>query len=416
MDNSSTALFTVALGLTSPWRVERTDFSAESQQLDLWLDFASGATFSCPECQRAGCKVHDTTERTWRHLDFFQHRTLLHARQPRVHCPEHGVKTVSVPWARPGSGFTLLMEAFVMALIENGMTPRSVGRLIGEHDTRIWRLLDHYVQIARKEEDFSDVRALGVDETSRRRGHKYVTVFTDLQQSKVLFVTEGKDAATIGAFKEDLKAHGGSPGQIQEVCLDMSAAFAKGLKESFPQAELTFDNFHLVQVLNRAVDDVRRKEQASHPELKCTRYLWLKNEWNRSDREKEIFESLRDSSLATMKAFQLRTVFQDIFALPDPQEAEAALTRWYFWATHSRLGPMIKAARTIKRHWEGVMRWFHSRLTNAQSEAINGLIQSAKRRARGYRSTKYLITMIYVIGAKLEFKLPKLRVDFAHTK
>lgn len=416
MDTSSAALFTIALGLTPPWTVTKIEFSAEGQQLDLWLDFAPGATFACPECQRSGCKAHDAAERRWRHLDFFQHRTVLHARQPRIDCPEHGVKTVTPPWARPGSGFTLLMEAFVMALVENGLTPSAIGRLIGEHDTRIWRLLEHYVQEARSKADYSEVRALGIDETSRRRGHKYVTVFTDLQKVRVLFATEGKDAATVAAFKQDLTAHGGSPQHIQEVCLDMSAAFRKGLQEEFPDAAQTFDNFHLVQVLNRAVDEVRRQEQALRPELKRTRHLWLKNDWNRTDREREIFDSLRESGLATMRATHLRTVFQDIFALVDPQQAEAALKRWYYWATHSRLKPMIRAARTIKRHWEGVLRWFHSRLTNAVAEAINGLIQAAKRQARGYRSTRYLITMIYIIGGKLEFSLPTLRVSPVHTK
>lgn len=416
MDVSSAALFTMALGLTDPWLVERIEFSAESQQLDLWIDFPPGATFTCPECAHASCKVHDTTERTWRHLDFFQHRTLLHARQPRVQCPEHGVKTVTPPWARPGSGFTLLMEAYILLLVQSGMTPKEAGRLVGEHDTRIWRVLQHYVDSARAKADHSEVRAIGVDETSRRRGHKYVTTFMDLDNSRVLYATEGKDSATIAAFKADLEAHRGTADQVQEACLDMSAAFCKGLGEAFPQAALTFDNFHLMQLLNKAVDQVRRQEQPDHPELKRTRYVWLKNDWNRTEKEAARFAALRDSGLGTVRATHLKTVFQDIFAIGDPAEAEQMLKRWYFWATHSRLAPMIKAARTIKAHWEGVVRWFHSRLTNARVEAANGLIQSAKRRARGYRSTRYLITMIYLLLGKLDLEVPQLRVAFAHTK
>ena len=417
MDTSSTALFSMALGLTEPWTVARGEFSAESQQLDLWLDFPSGSTFECPECKRPGCKVHDTTERTWRHLDFFQHRTLLHARQPRVSCPEHGVKTVTPPWARPGSGFTLLMEAFIMLLLQNGMTPTEAGRLIREHDTRIWRILKHYVDAARLEADYSQVSTFGVDETSRRRGHNYITIFMDFADNpRVMFATEGKDAATIKAFKADLEAHGGSAEKIEEVCLDMSAAFKKGIGEEFPEAALTFDSFHLVQLLNKAVDEVRRAEQVFHPELKRTRYVWLKNDWNRTEKETEIFDSLRASSLKTVRATHLKTVFQDIFAITDPDEAEKMLKRWYFWATHSRLAPMIKAAKTIKNHWDGVVRWFQSHLTNALLEAINGLIQTAKRRARGYSSTEYLITIVYLLAGKLEFELPPLRIPYAHTK
>lgn len=400
-------LFRVALGLKEPWVVSRIEFSADQRQLDLWLDFPAGGRFDCPECGRS-CGAYDSTERTWRHLNFFEHKTLLHARQPRVQCPEHGVKTVEVPWGRPGAGFTLLMEAFILMLVQGGMTPAQAGRMIGEHDTRIWRVLQHYVGKARAEADFSAVKAVGVDETSRSRGHNYISVFMDLDadNSRVLFATEGKDAATVEAFKEDLESHGGKAEQIEEACLDMSPAFIAGLSEQLPNAQLTFDNFHLMQLLGDAVDQVRRAEQPTHPELKGTRYLWLKNDWNRTAKQAATFDALRSSKLATVRATHLRSVFQDLFACDSVQEAEPLLKRWYFWATHSRIAPMIKAAKTIKKHWDGVLRWFTSRISNGLLEAVNGLIQSAKAKARGFRNSRYLITMVYLIAGKLDFKLP----------
>jgi len=409
-------LFRVALGLAEPWVVSKIEFSADRRQLDLWLDFPPGSLFACPECGKS-CGAYDSTKRTWRHLNFFEHKTMLHARQPRITCPDHGVKTVAVPWARPGVGFTLLMEAFILALVQNGMTPKQVSRLVGEHDTRIWRVLEHYVQKARCEADFSDVRVVGVDETSRSRGHNYISVFMDLDEdnSRVLFATEGKDAATVKAFKKDLEAHGGEAEQIEEACLDMSAAFIRGLTDQFPQAELTFDNFHLMQLLGDAVDEVRRQEQRTHPELKGTRYVWLKNDWNRTEEQAKTFDALRSSKLATVRATHLRSVFQDLFACDSLQEAEPLLKRWYFWATHSRIGPMIKAAKTIKKHWAGVLRWFTSRITNGLLEAVNGLIQSAKAKARGFRNSRYLITMVYLIAGKLDFKLPAF-AQVTHTK
>ena len=409
-------LFRVALGLAEPWVVSKIEFSADQHQLDLWLDFPAGGRFSCPQCGES-CGVYDTTERTWRHLNFFEHKTLLHARQPRIDCPDHGVKTVAVPWARPGVGFTLLMEAFILALVQNGMTPKQVSRLIDEHDTRIWRVLEHYVQEARAEEDFSQVRAVGVDETSRSRGQNYITVFMDLDpdNSRVLFATEGKDAATVAEFKKDLAAHGGQAEQIEEACLDRSPAFIRGLKDQFPGAELTFDNFHLMQLLGDGVDEVRRQEQRTHPELKGSRYVWLKNDWNRTEEQARIFNTLRSSKLATVRATHLRGTFQDLFACASVAEAEPLLKRWYFWATHSRIPPMIKAAKTIKKHWDGVLRWFTSRLSNGILEAINGLIQSAKAKARGFRNSGYLITMVYLIAGKLDFKLPAVAYA-THTK
>jgi transposase len=309
------------------------------------------------------------------------------------------------------------MEAFILTLIQGGMTVAQAGSLIGEHDTRLWRVLQHYVEKARAEADFSEVTTIGVDETSRRRGHNYITVFMDLAetQSRVLFVTEGKDAQTVKSFKQDLEAHGGKPEQIQEACLDMSAAFIRGLTDQFPTVHLTFDNFHLIQLLNKAVDQVRREEQPTHPELKRTRFVWLKNDWNRTKEQAQVFQELKASRLATVRATHLKSVFQDLFVYDNAEEAEPLLKHWYFWATHSRIAPMIKAAKTIKKHWDGVVRWFSSRISNGLLEAINSLIQSAKRKARGFRSTRYLITMVYLIAAKLDFKLPTLTQP-THTK
>ena len=409
-------LFRVALGLAKPWVVSKIEFSEEQHRLDLWLDFPSGSPFACPQCGKS-CGAYDSGERVWRHLNFFQHKTLLHARQPRVQCPDHGVKTVEVPWARPGVGFTLLMEAFILLLVQGGMTPKQVSRLIDENDTRIWRVLQHYVEKARGEADFSQVTAIGADETSRAKGQQYISVFMDLDKdsSRVLFATEGKDAATVKAFKEDLEAHGGKAQQIQEACLDMSAAFISGLTEQLPNVQLTFDNFHLMQLLGDAVDQVRREEQRTHPELKGSRYVWLSNDWNRTQNQTETFDRLRSSHLATVRATHLRSVFQDLFALDTVQEAEAMLKHWYFWATHSRIAPMIKAAKTIKKHWDGVLRWFTSRISNGLLEAINSLIQSAKAKARGFRNSRYLITMVYLIAGKLDFKLPTMG-NATHTK
>ena len=224
-----------------------------------------------------------------------------------------------------------------------------------------------------------------------------------------------KDASTVEEFKKDLEAHGGQAKQIEEACLDMSPAFIRGLKDQFPLAELTFDNFHLMQLLGEAVDEVRRQEQRTHPELKGTRYVWLKNDWNRTIKQAETFQTLRTSKLATVRATHLRSVFQDLFACHSVQEAEPLLKHWYFWATHSRMAPMIKAAKTIKKHWAGVLRWFTSRISNGILEAINGLIQSAKVKARGFRSSRYLITMVYLIAGKLDFKLPAF-THATHTK
>ncbi len=398
-----TDLFQLALGLMPPWLVENCRFDVKKKQLDIYIDFSRGGEFPCPECGRMNCKAYDTEDKVWRHLNFFEHVTYLHARTPRVQCPECGVKQVPVPWAREGSGFTLLFEAFIMTMAKE-MPINAIARLVGEYDTKIWRILRHYVEKARSEQDYSEVKKVGMDETSSRRGHNYITVFVDMDKSKVLFATPGKDAATVTEFKKDLAAHGGSPENIKQACCDMSPAFIRGIEDTFEGSTITFDKFHIVKIINEALDEVRRQEQKDRPELKKTRFAWLKNPPNLTEKQKTIVETLnvKKLNLKTARAYQIKLTFQDLYDQPRDR-AEAFLKRWYFWTTHSRLQPMIEAAKTIKRHWNGVLGWFKSGLTNGILEGINSLIQAAKAKARGYRSNRNFITIVYLIAGKLNF-------------
>jgi transposase len=283
-------LFEQALGLSAPWPV--TDCTFEQRRLALRIDFEKGARFACSQCARDGCAVHDSETKTWRHLDFFQHEAYLTARVPRVRCPEHGVHVVAVPWARTQSGFTLLFEALVMALAKQ-MPVAAIGGLVGEHDTRLWRIVHHYVDDALERQDLSGARRLGVDETSFRRGQDYVTVFADLDRRAAIFVTPGRDAVTYERFVDDLREHGGEPGQIKEVCQDLSEAFLSGALQHLPDAEITFDRYHVKAQLTKAVDEVRRAERAEHGDLlKRSRYLWLRNPTNLTARQRDRLDEL----------------------------------------------------------------------------------------------------------------------------
>jgi transposase len=339
-------------------------------------------------------------------MNFFQYKAFLHARVPRVRCPDCGVKLVEIPWAREGSGFTLLFEALVMELA-GAMPALTIGQLLGETDKRIWRVLHHYTEDARAKVDMSDVRKVGVDETSSKRAHNYVTFFVDLDQRRLLFATEGKDASTVDAFRKDLEDHGGCADNIVEISCDMSPAFIAGAQKNFPNANITFDKYHLVKVVNDAVDKVRRAEQKERAELKGSRYVWLKNQKNLTKKQAIRLESLtmKKRHLKTARAYQIKLAFQDFWEQL-PSQAEPFLKKWYFWATHSRLQPVIDAARTIRKHWDGVLQWFTSRLTNAILEGINSLVQAAKARARGYRTLKNFICISYIIAGRLDFALP----------
>jgi len=399
-----TDLFGMALGIELPWMVTKSAFDGVAKRLDIYLDFARGSRFACPQCGAANCPAYDSEEKTWRHLNFFQHEAYLHARVPRVTCTACGIKQTTVPWARPNSGFTLLFEAVVMAMVQ-AMPVAVVARMIEEWDTRLWRVIHHYVEAARDRVEYSAVTSIAVDETAARRGHNYVSLFVDVVRRRVLFVTEGKDADTVEAFAQDLTAHGGYPQAIVEVCIDMSPAFIAGIAQSLPSAQITFDKFHVIKLINEAVDAVRRAEQKSRAELKKSRYLWLKNPQNLSARQRTQLDNLATANLKTGRAYRIRLAFQELYLQP-AKNAEAFLKKWYWWATHSRLPPMIQAASMVKRHWNGILRWFRSRIANGIIEAINSLVQAAKAKARGYRSLRNLKAIIYLIAGKLELALP----------
>jgi transposase len=398
-------LFQAALGLAEPWQVTRTAFDATARRLDLYLDFPNGARFGCPEGDESACPVHDTEPKTWRHLDFFQHQAYLHARVPRVTCPAHGTRQVRLPWARPGSGFTLLFEALLLALLAQ-MPVKAVAVLVGEHDTRLWRLLHHHVAQARATLDLATVSRVGVDETSAKRGQDYVSLFVDLDAPKprVIFATEGRDHTTVERFAADLAAHGGDPARVRDVSADMSPAFEKGVRASLPKAYLTYDRYHLVSHATKAVDEVRRAEAKARPELKGTRYAWLKRPERLTKRQAADLAWLRsrERSLATARAYQWRLDFDGFFDQPR-ELAEDYLERWWKGAVRSRLQPIIDFAHMIGEHWEGVLRWHWTKINNGVLEGINSLVQAAKRRARGYRNKQNLIAMIYLIAGRFDF-------------
>jgi transposase len=341
--------------------------------------------------------------KTWRHLDFFQHQDYLTARTPRIDCPNCGVRLISVPWARPGSGFTLLFEALAMTLV-TAMPVSAAARLIKEHDTWLWRIVIHYVEAALARADLSNVRRICIDETAARRGHDYITLFVDIDTRRVLFVTECKDAQTVKAFADDLAAHGGDASNIAEVCIDMSGAFIKGVAAHLPEAEVTFDKFHVVKLVNEAVDEVRRAEVKERPELKKTRFLWLKNRNNLSAEQDASLVALSKFNLKTARAYHIRLAFQDIYAEPNKWSAEYNFDRWCSWARRCRLEPMKKLALTMRAKRDGILRW--SRIANGLIEGINSLVQAAKAKARGYRSLRNLKAVTYLIAGKLDLRLP----------
>jgi transposase len=399
-----TDLFQLALGLSSPWTVTRSEFDGQDGRLDLYVDFPRGSRFACPRCGREGCAVHDTKDDTWRHLDFFQHRTHLHARTPRVTCPDCGVLKVATPWARAGSGFTLLFEAYLLALAK-AMPIANAAERLGEHDTRLWRIVEHYVWRAVEALDLREVRRIAADETSARRGHDYISLFIDMARRKVVYVSEGKDAATVKEFAEFLEAHGGDRRSVTDASIDMGAAFEAGIKQNFPNAEITFDKFHVIKLANEAVDEVRRQEVKNRFQIKGRRYIFLKNVDRLTTEEKQALSELEAQNLDTVQAMQIRMNLQQLFTM-DEKTARRYLDRWHAWVKVCDLAPMKRLAKTIIAKSKGILRSISTGLSNGVLEAINGNVQAAKRKAKGYRSKRNLKAIVYLIAGDVLAKSP----------
>ena len=311
--------------------------------------------------------MHDTVEKEWRHLDFFQHEAYISARVPRVTCSACGVRLVTVPWARPGSNFTLLMEALLLELVRQ-MPVHGVSRLTGISDSALWRVINHYVNEAVEKIDCSGLVQVGVDET-------------------------------VAAFARFLGSHSGDSSTVREVSCDMSPAFSKGVRENLPNAEVTFDKFHVTKVLGDALEKVRRSEWRKDKTVNGGRWALLKK------REKIKDITTRNAALA--EAYRRKETFRDFHRQPDLTSATEFRTGGIAVAEQSAIKPMIKAAKTLRNRGKCILRWFTSHLTNAVMEGLNSLLQAAKRKARGYRLRKTFITIAYLIAGKLDFGIPR---------
>lgn len=401
------SLFELALHIQNPWYIKDIQFDVAAKRLDINIDFHKGAVFhyeSENEDIKGDFKAYDTVSKQWRHLNFFEHECYLNARVPRVQIKETTIRQIDPPWAGLSNGFTMLFEALVLQLASH-MPVHTVSRIITESDYKIWAMLERYVNMALANNDYSQLTAVGMDETSKRKGHDYITLFVDLLKKRTIFIAEGKDHETIKSFVDDLKAHNGCPQAITDVSCDMSSAFIKGVKDHLLNAEITFDRFHIMKIINKAVDTVRKQEAQTQAILKGSRYVFLKNEKNltNTQRQKRQELSMPRLNLKSIRALHIRENFQEIYKASTLESFEMLLKQWYFWATHSRIEPIKEVARTIKDHWKGVVQWKKSHLDNGLLEGLNSLIQAAKAKARGFRTFRYFRIIAFLITGKLDF-------------
>lgn len=399
----SAKLFEAALGIAEPWFIQGVDFDAGKKTLTIGIDFIAGSRFAVPGVEGTH-PAHDTVTKRYRHLNFFQHECHLEVRVPRVRLPDGGIRQVEPDWAGRLAGFTLLFEALIMAMCRE-MTFAAVSRLVGLSWHQVVAICKRYVELGLAQADFSEVTRLAADETSKAKGHDYITLVADADQRRVLFVTEGRDANTIKAFAADFTAHSGDPKAVESISIDMSPAFIKGVTQHLPNARITFDKFHIIAHASTAVDKTRRIEQKTDPSLKGLRWKLLRDRASLTPDARADLDALiaQVTTKRTARAWLYKEQLREILERKQINIVRDMLTQWATNVMRSKVEPMKEVAKLIRNHLDGIVAWTQTRQTNGFLEAINGLFQAAKRKARGYGNFSTIRTVIFLLAGKLDF-------------
>ena len=393
-----TDLYAQILGLKAPWQVATVNVDSAAGDVTVKVAAAAGTVWTCPKCGKPA-PGYDHRMRRWRHLDTCQFRTILEADVPRLQCAEHGVLTIEVPWGEPGSGFTSLFEALIIDWLKAASTQAVATQL-----RLSWSAIDGVMRRAVKRglarRGVLTPRLLSVDETSFQKRHEYVTVVTDQEGGRVLYVADDRKAESLEGFYAGLSA--AQKDAVEGVAMDMWPAYIHCTKKHIPGAaeKIAFDKFHVAKYLGEAVDKVRRQEhkallQIGCDDLKGSKYDWLTNPDNMTRAQRQQFAALRDSSLKTARAWAIKELAMDLWHYRSRTWAEKGWKSWLAWAMRSRLEPVKVAAGTIKRHLWGIINAVVLKLHNGHAESMNSRIQRIKRRACGFRNRERFRNAIY---------------------
>lgn len=395
-------LYRQLLGLPEPWVVTDVSVDFDRLSVEVLVEWPRRVRAACPECGKE-CAVYDHRERrSWRHLDTMQFKTVLVCEMPRVNCPEHGVKTVDAPWADEHSRFTALFERLAIDVMLAAQSQTKAKELLTLSWDEVHRIQERAVRRGLERRLDEEIPYIGADEKSFLRGHSYATVVSDLENSRVLDVARDRKESSLKealGWMTDEQRQG-----VEAVALDMWAPYISVVEQLLPQADIVFDKFHITKHLADAVDKVRRTEHRLLQEqgvnvLSGTKYLWLARPSNWTAAQKGSFAQLKDIGLKVGRAWAIKETFGNLWDYTYVKSATKFFRKWFFWATHSRLGPIVKAAKLIARHLDRILTYLKHRITNAVAEGLNSKIQQIKAAARGFRSfDNYRIAILFHCG------------------
>ncbi len=410
-------LYATILGLRDPWAVGDVELDAKQETVRVIVSAREGTQFTCPECNAVSPR-HDHRRREWRHLDTCQFQTILVSDVPRVRCAEHGVRQVKVPWADPGSGFTALFEALVIDWLKEASI-LAVARRMSLTWDQAAGIQERAVARGLARRELQALPFVGVDETSFRRRHDYVTVVSDLLNGTVVHVADDRKRAALDAFFEQLS----EPQRvaIAGIAMDMWQPYIASARAWLPDAEhkICFDRFHVSKHLGTALDQVRRAEHRQRladgdPLLTNTKHLWLQRAETLEPHQENVLAILRREKLRTARAWAIKEAATELWRYLRRGCAVKAWKRWLSWAMRSRLEPMKKAARMVRDHLWGIINAATTGLTNAGSESVNARIQRVKKMACGFRNKLRFRAAIYFHLGGLDLYPEALSIT--HTK
>jgi transposase len=405
MDSELQRHYALLLGVGSPWEVKTVELKLAEKKVEIELNWQWGSRAKCPECGRE-CSIHDCApERTWRHLDTMQFATLIRARAPRANCPEHGVKTMGVPWAAPQGRFTLLFERFAVEVLLASASVKQACQLLGVGWEAAHEIMRRAVIRGLNRRQFQALKYLGMDEKSFGRGQSYVTLLTDLEQGCVIDVVAERTTAAAERLWQTLRAE--QKQTVEAVAVDMWQPFIETIQKAVPEAAIVHDKFHVSKYLNEAVDKVRRQE---HKELLAvgdetltgTRQLWLYNPENFNEEQRSEFAQLKDRHLKVARAWAVKELFSTFWNYQKESLARRFFEDWYGWVSRSQLKPVVEVAQMLQRHLENLLTYIEHPITNAVTEGLNSKIQNLKAAARGFRNFQNYRTRILFFCGKLD--------------
>ncbi|NMC80370.1 MAG: ISL3 family transposase [Chloroflexi bacterium] len=397
--------YELLLGVESPWHVQDVILNVNGKRIEIRLTAKEGMALRCGRCGRPAPGYDAGNERQWRHLDTMGFETYLCARVPRVNCPEHGVSTAEVTWADRNQRFTLMFEAFAIKVLQACGTVQQAADLLGLDWRSAQAIMNRAVTRGLARRPATPVRYVGLDEKSFRSRQSYVSVMVDISQGRVLEVQEGSDTAAARQLWAQYPSE--QRQKVEAVAMDLSSAFMAASAEAVPDAQQVYDRYHLMELMVRAVDLVRRQEnrhllREGDKLLNGTRSLWLFNPHHLGEEDRTRLQRLCGRAEKTGRAWALKELLQELWKQPDEIQGRALFRRWYAWAIRTRLAPVKRVARTFKLYLHGILAWFRHRITNAVTEGLNSKIQALKSMARGIRLFQHYRTRILFYCGKLD--------------